>query len=118
MAGIGDIEIVDLESGFDSGTAFLLKKPNTESCAILFGSDSVVQTSEGNPYVVARMKGSLTCEEALSKGLEFVQKALDVLSITGKIDLSTQIESEEHIVWWPDKKSVHRVDRRQRRQCK
>lgn len=100
MAKIGDIEIANSQSQFDSGAAFLLRQESPASVQVDVGSHSTVEISSDNPFVVTRTKGCSDAEDAYITGHEIVQQGLDFLSITGKADLATRDALDERIVWW------------------
>ena len=100
MAKIGDIHLIDGHGGFNSGAAFLLRKTSAESITIPIGREAAVEVSARNAYAVVRMVEGASPQEAHTSGLEYLQKALDVMSIAGKSDLATRDVLDEYAVWW------------------
>ncbi len=100
MAKIGNIEAANSKSEFDSGAAFLLHRKSPVSIEVDVDSNSTVEVSSNNPFVVARTKSFTNAEEAFATGHKIVQQGLDILSITGIADLATRDAWDERIVWW------------------
>lgn len=103
MATLAGILIADKDSALDSGAAFLLAQKCDVSESFHLDSGSEVEIQEGCPYVVARIKGASDAKDAFNKGHEVAQQGLDLLSITGKADLSIKNASDEYLVWWREK---------------
>ncbi|MFI3190316.1 hypothetical protein BCS42_06270 [Crenothrix sp. D3] len=100
MAKIGNITIVNKSEAFNSGAAFLMQRPSPITSVIKIDSNSIVEIEKDNPYVVVRTQDLDSHQNAFDYGHELVQKGLDILSITGKYDLSTRNSANENFVWW------------------
>ena len=103
MATLAGILVADKYSVLDSGAAFLLAQKCDVSEVVYPDSDSEVEVQEGCPYVIARIRGVSSANDAFNNGHEVAQKGLDLLSITGKADLSIKNASDEYLVWWREK---------------
>jgi hypothetical protein len=98
VAAIGSIEF-STDKEFDSGVALQLVKQPRERVQASWGNVEV-QAAPGCPYAVFQFKGAISREDALAKGRAHAESALDMLSITGNVDLLLQETENEHIVWW------------------
>lgn len=103
MATLAGILVADKYSVLDSGAAFLLAQKCDVSEVVYPDSDSEVEVQEGCPYVITRIRGASSADDAFNKGHEVAQQGLDLLSITGKADLSIKNASDEYLVWWREK---------------
>jgi hypothetical protein len=102
MANIGGINIADKNSDFTSGAAFLLSKKSRVSESVQIGDNAVVHVQPASNYAVVRFKNATSNDEALSMGQEFIQQGLDLLSISGKDDLTLRDATDEYITSWKE----------------
>jgi hypothetical protein len=100
MATLAGILVADKYSNLDSGAAFLLSQKCNVSEVVYINSNEEVEVQEGCPYVVSRIRGASSADDAFNKAYEVAQQGLDMLSITGQADLSIQNASDEYLVWW------------------
>lgn len=100
MATLAGILVADKYSDLDSGAAFLLSQKCNVSEVVYINSNEEVEVQEGCPYVVSRIRGASSADDAFNKAYEVAQQGLDILSITGQADLSIQNASDEYLVWW------------------
>lgn len=103
MATLAGILVADKYSDLDSGAAFLLAQKCDVSEVVYLDSGSEVEVQKGCPYVVARIREASSADDAFNNGHEIAQQGLDLLSITGKADLSIRNASDEYLVWWREK---------------
>jgi hypothetical protein len=103
MATLAGILVADKHSDLDSGAAFMLAQKCGVSEVVYLDSGSEVEIQEGCPYVIARIRGASSANDAFNNGHEVAQQGLDLLSITGKADLSIKSASDEYLVWWREK---------------
>jgi hypothetical protein len=113
MATLAGVTIADRSSKFDSGVALLLQQELQVDEVVSVGSDWEVEVRSGSPYVVARGLGKsagTNTAETFTSAYEATQKGLDLLSVTGKADLSIRDAMNESLVWWrEDGQQVLRV---------
>lgn len=103
MATLAGVTIADNSSTFDSGVALLLQQEIQIDEVVPVGSDWEVEVRSGSPYVVARGGGKSTgtsSVEIFANAYEATQSGLDLLSVTGKADLSIRDAMNESVVWW------------------
>lgn len=100
MATLANIQIADRDSAFDSGAAFMLVKKSDIDEIVTVAAGQEVEVSKNSPYVVARINGATDASEAFNKSHEVVQQGLDLLSIQGKVHLTTRNASDESLIWW------------------
>lgn len=100
MAKLGGISLADPNGPPTSGAAFLLTGPSKISETFDVCGIGELAVLAGNPYVVARHSCS-DPDQLYFRGFEVAQKGLDLLSVTGKGDLSLRNFADEHILWWP-----------------
>jgi hypothetical protein len=100
MATLANVQIADKESPFDSGGAYLLTQKCDVDETVSISPDREVEVHKNSPYVVARIKGAVDAMDAFNKSHEVVQQALDLLSVQGKVHLSTRNVPDERLVWW------------------
>ncbi len=91
----------------------LLQQEHQIDEVISVDSDWEVETRSGSPYVVARGLGKSygsNAAETFASAYEAAQKGLDLLSLTGKANLSIRDAMNESLVWWREgQKQVLRV---------
>ena len=83
-----------------TGGAFVLDKKASHSASVEVEDGWIVQVRAGNLVVVARGQASESAEIAHSRGVEAVQRALDLLSMRGEGDLMARGMEDEHLIWW------------------
>ncbi len=103
MATLAGILVADKYSVLDSGAVFLLAQKCNVSEVVYLDSGSEVEIQKDCPYVAARIKGASDANDAFHEGHEVAQKGLDLLSVTGKADLSIKNASDECLMWWREK---------------
>jgi len=99
MARLGGISITDPEGKLTSGAAFLLTRSSKVSETVDVGASGKVTVLAGNPYVVACHVDNKP-DDLYARGFELMQEGLDLLSVTGKEDLTLRDFSDEYILWW------------------
>lgn len=110
MAQLAGVGIADRDSALDSGIALLLTQKSSIDDVVQPDSKWEVEVRSDNPYVIARGTGPTDSSTAFALAYEAVQKGLDLLSVTGKANLSIRNASEESLVWWrEDQAQVLRV---------
>lgn len=99
MATLSGMNIGNNSSQFDSGAAFLLPQKCRISEIVPLDSGYEVEVRQNSPYVITRLKGIQNYSDAFNEGHEAVQQGLDLLSISGKVDLSIRNLSK-YLIWW------------------
>ncbi|MBD2187269.1 hypothetical protein [Pseudanabaena mucicola] len=105
MATLGGILIADKNSKLDSGAAFLLSHKCNVTELVFIDPNWEVEVKVASPYVVARFKGATDANDAFNKGYILAQQGLDILSVTGKDNLSIKNGDDEYLVWWRSEES-------------
>jgi hypothetical protein len=77
----------------------LLAKPPEVEISVTYG-DCHIHAAPSTPHVICRFAGATSHAEAYARGSLMLQEALDVLSMTGRVDLVTRDAEDEHLVWW------------------
>lgn len=104
MASLGSVSIADKKSEFGGGGAFLLGQASEVSEVVQLHDKIEVEVRSGNPYVVARGLDIQTSSLAFDLSHEAAQNGLDILSITGKADLSIRNATDDCLLWWREGK--------------
>lgn len=98
MPAIGSLRF-KLNDGFDSGLALrLVSQPENETSGRYANSELLASPS--TPYVICRFNGASDQSDAVRKGADLLQQALDLHSMLGHADLSVKDINDEHIAWW------------------
>lgn len=100
MATLAGVLISDKHSPFDSGAAFLLSQKCTVNEVVRPQPHWEVEIRASSPYVVARGIGASNSADAFNTAHDIAQQGLDLLSISGKADLSIHNAIDECLIWW------------------
>jgi hypothetical protein len=104
MATLAGVLISDKHSPFDSGAAFLLSQKCTVNEVVQPQPDWEIEIRALSPYVVARGIGASNAADAFNSAHEIAQQGLDLLSISGKADLTILNSTSECLIWWREDK--------------
>jgi hypothetical protein len=97
MAGVGSIKLGG--HGFGCGVAFQLSAPAPIShIYIPAGENWEIEMHEGETNIIARTPDFLNRPDVLRRGLEQVQRCLDLLSFEKRLNLILKRAGDEHIV--------------------
>lgn len=100
MSKITEIVIVKKDLNFNCGAAFLIEQAVSFSDTINIEPKWQVELNERNPYIIARSISDINDDEIFFSAYEAIQKALDSISVSGKLDLSIKRPLDEYFTWW------------------
>ena len=101
MVRLAGIPVANKTSIFGSGVALLLEQERQIDEVLSVDADWEAEVQSDGPYIVARGRSAGTnAAETFAAGYEAAQKGLDLLSLTGKADLSIRDAMNESLVWW------------------
>jgi hypothetical protein len=105
MAFLGSLYLGGTEGSPDSGTVFnsgvgfFLSSESKEKALFFFEDDRwEVEVCQGQKSIIARCQDPLAIEQILSTGLELCQRALDLMSVSGKDNLQIEKPGESHVL--------------------
>lgn len=105
MAMLGSLYLGGTEGSPDSGTVFnsgagfFLSSESKENAVFIFEDNRwEVEVCRDQKSIIARCQEPLPTEHILSTGLELCQRALDLMSVSGKDDLLIEKPGERHIL--------------------
>lgn len=98
MPAIGSLRFA-LDDGFDSGVALRLANPPEDAIGERY-ADSQLVASPDTPFVLCLFNGATGQMEAIRRGTELLQKALDLHSMLGRGNLLIKDRNDEQFAWW------------------
>ena len=101
-AQVGGIPLLGDRGTRSSGAAFTLTAAAPKSASIAVGSRWRVSVSRGKDSLVVRGGRSRSCEVAWENAMDAAHRGLDLLSLTGVVNLSMRNPEEDYAVWWLD----------------
>lgn len=101
-AQIGGMPLLGDRGARSSGAAFTLTSQSPKSASIGIGGRWRVTVQKGSDSLVVRGGRSRSCAAAWENALDAAHRGLDLLSLTGVVNLSMQNPEEDCGVWWLD----------------
>jgi hypothetical protein len=101
-AQIGGMPLLGDHGARSSGAAFSLTPESPKSASIAVGSRWRISVREGSDYLVVRGGRSRSCAAAWENAMDAAHRGLDLLSLTGVVNLSMRNPEEDYAVWWLD----------------
>jgi hypothetical protein len=101
-AQIGGMPLLGDGGARSSGAAFTLTAAAPKSASIAVGSRWRVSVRKGSDSLVVRGGRSRSCEVAWENSMDAAHRGLDLLSLTGVVNLSMLNPEEDYAVWWLD----------------
>jgi hypothetical protein len=101
-ARIGGMPLLGDRGARSSGAAFTLTSESPKSASIAVGSHFRVSVRRGSDSLVVRGGRSRSCAAAWESALGAAHRGLDLLSLTGSVNLSMRNPEEDYAVWWLD----------------
>jgi hypothetical protein len=101
-AAIGGMPLLGDRGARSSGAAFRLTSESPKTASIGAGGRWRVSVRKGIGALVVRGGRSRSCGVAQENALEAAHRGLDLLSLTGAVNLSLHNPEEDYAVWWFD----------------
>jgi len=101
-AQIGGMPLLGDRGARSSGAGFTLTSESPKSASIGVGSRSRVSVRKGSDSLVVRGGRSRSCAASWENALDAAHRGLDLLSLTGAVNLSMKNPEEDYAVWWLD----------------
>jgi len=101
-AAIGGMPLLGDRGARSSGAAFSLTSESPKTASIGVGGRWRVSVRKGADTLVVRGGRARSCAGAWENALDAAHRGLDLLSLTGAVNLSMQNPEEDYAVWWLD----------------
>lgn len=92
---------IEFDNKYESGLALLLIKPPKEEHSLTY-QDAIFVVNPNSTYCICKFSNTKSHEEAFLKGILIIQECLDMLSMSGEVDLATRDVTKEYFVWWKE----------------
>ena len=101
-AQIGGMPLLGDHGARSSGAAFSLTSESPKSASIAVGNRWRISVLKGSDSLVVRGGRSRSCTAAWENAMDAAHRGLDLLSLTGVVNLSMRNPEEDYAVWWFD----------------
>ncbi len=101
-AQIGGMQLLGDHGARSSGAAFSLTSESPKSASMAVGRRWCISVRKGSDSLVVRGGRSRSCAAAWENAMDAAHRGLDLLSLTGVVNLAMRNPEEDCAVWWLD----------------